>query len=446
MKDLTQGKASKLILNFAAPMLVGNIFQQLYNVIDSWFVGNYIGKEALAAVGASFPIIFALISFVIGIANGFTIIISQFFGAKDNKKVRITVETMYIFLFFAAIIVTISGIFLSEAVFRLTDLPEEILPQATLYLNVYLAGIVLFFGFNGTSAILRGLGDSMTPLYFLAISSVMNILFDYLFIVIFNWGISGAAIATILAQGGAFITAILYLNNRNKLISITTWRMRFDREIFKTSLRIGLPTGFQQTFVALGMIALFAIVNQYGTDTVAAYSLAMRIDSLASMPAMNFAAALTTYVGQNIGAGKISRIRSGLIATFIMSNIVAIVITVLIIIFRNELMAFFTDEQNVVEIGARYLVIVASFYMVFTAMFTFGGVMRGAGDTLIPMFITLFALWGVRIPVAWYLSDKIGVDGIWWAVPIGWAIGLILSISYYLTGRWKTKSIVKIKD
>ncbi|MBI9034974.1 MAG: MATE family efflux transporter [Bacteroidales bacterium] len=443
MKDLTKGNTTKLILQFAAPMLLGNVFQQLYNIIDSIIVGKFIGKEALAAVGASFPIIFTLISFVIGISMGFTIIISQYFGAKNLEKVRSTIETMYIFLFGAAIIISILGMLLSKQIFIWTGLPEDILPQATLYLNVYFGGIIFFFGFNGTSSILRGLGDSKTPLYFLIISTVMNIVLDLLFIVGFGWGVEGAAIATILAQGGAFVTAIIYINRTNELTSLKTWRLKFDKLIFRKSLKIGLPSGLQQTFVSLGMIALFWIVNGFGTDTVAAYSVAMRIDSLASMPAMNFAAALTTFVGQNLGANRSDRIKLGLISTLKMSSLVCILLTIVIVIFKKPLMMLFTNDITVIEIGAEYLVIVSSFYLVFTSLFIFGAIMRGAGDTIVPMFITLFALWAIRIPVALFLSKQIGVVGIWWAIPIGWAIGLLFSAIYYSTGRWKSKAVVQ---
>lgn len=442
MHDLTSGNPGKLILRFATPMLLGNVFQQLYNVTDSIIVGRFLGKEALAAVGASFPLIFMLVSFIIGIASGATIIIAQYFGAKDNAKVKRAMDTMYIFLFFASIVIGILGIVFSVSIFRLIRLPEEIVPHAALYMNVYLSGILFFFGFNGTSAVLRGLGDSKTPLYFLIISTVFNIFFDLLFIVVFKWGIGGAAFATVIAQAGAFITLTFYLNQKHPLINISWRKYTWDREMFRASIRIGLPTGFQQTFVSLGMLALLRIVNDYGTNTVAAYSVAVRIDGLASLPAMNFGQALSTYTGQNIGANRILRVKKGLIATFNMSSVVAVITSVLIMVFREPLMALFTSDADVIEIGTRYLLIVSGFYIFFSSMFVIGGVMRGAGDTLIPMFITLFSLWVIRIPIAALLSKSIGVDGIWWAIPIAWFMGVTLSYFYYLSGKWKNKSVV----
>jgi len=442
MKDLTDGKPSRLILQFATPMLIGNVFQQLYNVVDSIIVGNFLGKEALAAVGASFPLLFMLISFVIGIASGSTIIISQYFGAKDIQSVRRAIDTMWVFLFFASIIITVLGITFSGTIFELIRLPAEVIPQARLYFNVYMGGIILFFGFSATSAILRGLGDSKTPLYFLVIATISNILLDLLFIVVFKWGIAGAAIATIISQGGAFITAVIYLNRTHQVFNLSWRKLDFDRLIFRKSLKIGLPSGLQSTFVSLGMLALFRIVNEFGTDTVAAYSVALRIDSLAALASMNFGAALSTYVGQNLGANKPERVFAGLMATLKMSSVVSLAVTVVVIIFRQQLMGLFTADPEVIRIGAEYLLIVCSFYVVFSAMFVIGGVLRGAGATVVPMFITLFALWFIRIPASWWLSRELGAAGIWWAIPLGWAIGAGFSWIYYLKGNWRKNVVV----
>ena len=445
MKDLTEGKESTLILNFALPMLLGNLFQQLYNIVDSIIVGNFIGKEALAAVGASFPIIFTLISFIIGIASGGTIIIAQYFGSRDITKVKNTIGTMYIFIFLASIVVTGLGITFSEDIFRLIQLPENVLPEAETYLNIYLIGMVAFFGFNATSAILRGIGDSKTPLYFLIVSTILNMSFDMLFIVVFKWGIAGAAWATVLSQSIAFLSVIIYLNRYHEVINIKIKEMRFYREIFSQALRIGLPTGMQHTFVSLGMTFIMSIVNKFGTNVIAAYTVATRIDSLALLPAMNIGQALATFVGQNIGAQKTGRVKSGLKATFVISSTISLFVTGMIIIFGDVLMRLFTDDADVIAIGQDYLVIVSSFYLLFSAMFTVNGVLRGAGDTLIPMFITLFSLWLIRIPVAYFLSGKIGETGIWWAVPIAWFAGTVVSYFYYLSGNWKTKGVVKQK-
>ena len=446
MQDFTSGHEGKLIFKFAAPMLIGNIFQQLFSVVDSIVVGKFIGKEALAAGGASFPVIFIMVSMIIGLVMGTTVVISQYFGAKDYVKVKRAIDTMYIYSAIIGIITTIIGILISEPLLRLIDLPEEIMPQAVLYLKIYLGGIIIFFGFNGTSAVLRGLGDSKTPLYFLIIASIANIILVVLFVGVFNWGVAGAAYATLIANGIAFGLAIWWINKTHKIIRIAIRGLHFDRETFQQSLRIGLPTGVQQTLVAMGAIALLDIVNKFGTDVIAGYSVASRLDSLALIPAMSFSQALSTFVGQNIGANKPERIKAGLIATIKMSGIVTIVTTIFIVFFGHVIMKMFTNDSEVIRLGDQYLTIVSLFYITFTMMFIYNGVTRGAGDTFLPMMFSILSLWIIRIPFAWYFSGEIGVSGIWWSIPAGWIVGLALSYFYYKTGRWKTKAVVKFVD
>ncbi len=424
-------------------MLFGNVFQQLYNVVDSIIVGKVLGDEALAAVGANFPFIFALISFVVGIAIGATVIISQYFGAKQMDNVKRTIDTLYIFMFFASIFLTVIGIWFSEYIFKIIDLPTDVIPLAVEYFNVYALGFVFFFGFQGTSAILRGMGDSKTPVYFLVISTVVNIVLDILFVVVFKWGIVGVAAATVIAQAGAFFTIVWYLNKYHSFLDFSPLKMKFHKDIFMKSLRIGLPSGIQQTFVALGFLALYRIVNIFGVPTIAAYSIAMRIDSFAVMPAMNFSAAISTFVGQNIGANKFERIGKGLKSTLLMINTISISITIIAVIFAGPIFGLFTDNPEVIEIGKQYIYIVTPFYVILSTMFIFNGVLRGAGATIIPMIITILALWAIRVPISWLLSVELGSIGIWWGIPIAWAFGVICSYIYYATGKWKKMAVVK---
>jgi len=448
MKDLSQGNEGKLIFRFAMPMLLGNVFQQMYNVVDTVIVGKFIGNEALAAVGTSFPIIFMLISFIIGITMGFTIILSQYFGAREMDKVQRAISTLYIFIFFASIVVSLTGILLSGWIFHLIDLPAQIIPDAKLFLIIYFSGLIFVFGYNGTSAILRGLGDSKTPLYFLIGSVILNILLDLLFVIGFGWGIEGVAFATVISQAGAFLSQILYLNRYHSFLKFSFRALRFDRAIFLQGIRIGLPTGFQQTFVATGMLALYWIVNQYGVVANAAYSTAGRIDSFAGMPAMSFSAALSTFVGQNLGANRPERIKKGLRDTLLMTAGFTLIISLVTVFFGRYLMMMFTNDPEVVELGRQYLVVIGSFYILFTTMFVFTGILRGAGDTFIPMIFTLLSLWLFRVPVAYLLSavPSIGLHGVFWSIPIGWASGVVLSGFYYLSGRWKNKAVVKYNE
>ena len=443
MKDLTSGNEGRLILNFAFPMLLGNLFQQLYHVVDSIVVGRHLGTEALAAVGASFPIIFILISLIVGIASGSTIIIAQYFGAKDMDRVRRATDTMFIFLFFASLIVTVAGILLSEEIFQLLGLPADVMPQAKTYLNIFLLGTLPSFGYNGVSAVLRGLGDSKTPLYFLIFSTLLNVGLVILFVIVFEWGIAGAATATVVSVTAGFLVAAIYLNRAHSIIRIRLTNIHFDRTLFLQSIRIGLPSGLQQTFVSLGMAALLGIVNRFGTNVLAGYTVAGRIDSFAAIPSMIFSQALSVFVGQNLGANKPERVRTGFKATLFMSLIYSIIVSLVIIFFGRQITGQFTNDPEVIRIGSEYLVIISSFYVVFSTMFTINGVLRGAGDTLVPMFISLFSLWIIRVPVAYILSKHINETGIWWSIPIGWIIGTAIYYLYYLTGRWRDKVVVE---
>lgn len=443
MKDFTVGKEAKLILQFSVPLVLGNIFQNLYNVVDSIIVGRFLGKEALGAVGASFPIIFALISMVIGVGSGASTVVSQYFGAKKIDEVKRTIDTLFIFFLGSSILITILGIAFSEHIFILLGLPDDILPQAVSYLRIYLLGMFFFFGFAGISSILRGLGDAKTPLYFMIIATVNNILFDLLFVVVFKWGVEGAAFATILSEGGAFISAAIYLNKKHPIIKLSFRKYIFDRNIFRSCIRIGLPTGFQQSFIAFGMMAIMSIVNGFGTSAVAAYSAAMRIDSFVKMPAITFSSALSTFVGQNLGAFQEQRAKTGLRATLLFSTIYCIFVSLLIILFGQNIMSLFTQDPEVIKIGQDYLVIVSSFYLFFSIMFSFTGFLRGAGATLVPMITTFTALYLIRIPAATFLSGIVGVNGIWWAEPMGTFVGMMILLIYYRSGKWKGKVVIQ---
>ena len=445
MKDLTVGKESKLILHFAIPLILGLVFQQLYSVINSVIVGNFLenGEQALAGIGAAFPVIFFLISLVVGIANGATIIISHYFGKKDFDGVKKAIDTINIFLFVCSLVITSIGIFCAKPIFTLMQLPADVIPQAVLYMQVYSVGFIGMFGFNGVSAILRGVGDSKTPLYILIISSVLNVILDLVSILVLKMGIEGVAWATVISQTATFIAVVIYLNKTHPLLQMSFIKLSFDTSIFKQSVKIGLPSGLQQAFVGLGSIALMTIVSGYGTTVVAAYSVAGRIDMLCSVPAIALSMALSTFVGQNIGAGRIDRVVNGYKATMVIALIISVFLTGVTLIFRIQIMGLFTNEQELIPIGVEYLNIVAPFYFMFAVLFVSNGILRGAGDTLIPMFVTLFALWGIRLPISHFLSIHFGEIGIWWGIPAGWSFGMVFATAYYLMGKWKKKEIVK---
>ena len=442
MKDLTTGNETKLIVLFAVPMLIGNVFQQFYNMVDSWVVGNFVGTEALAAVGASFPVVFLMVALVMGVSMGSNVLIAQYYGAKKFDRVRAAIETTYIVIFWASLFLTALGLLAVVPILRLLRVPDEIMGSAAAYLRIIFTGLFFTYGYNGVGAILRGLGDSRTPLYMLVISTVLNIVLDLLFVLAFGWGVAGVAWATVLAQAVSFIGSLVYLNRTHELLRTNFSKLRFDKDIFTASLRIGLPSGLQQTLVSLGLMFMSAIVNGFGTGAMAGFSAASRIDSFVSMPAMNVAMALSTFVGQNMGAKKPERVRRGFRAALLIGVGITAVLVALLLIAGKRIVGIFSDDQEVIRIGAQYLSVVAPFHFAFTVMFITNGVIRGAGEAMVPLFSTLVAMWLVRVPAAALFSLWWGLVGVWWSMPTGWLIGMGISLIYYNSGRWVRKSAI----
>lgn len=437
--DLTEGKVWKVIVRFALPLLVGNLLQQFYNITDSIIVGQFLGKEALAAVSASFFIYYFIISLVIGVGSGTTVVISQLFGAKQYQKVQLAFSSFFIFMLVGGIILSIAGIIFAEPVFRLTNTPEEVIPQAVAYFRIYIGGTFLFVTFNSIISILRGVGESVRPMLFILITTVLNIAFDLLFILVFKWGIEGAARATVVSQGIGMCIALAYVNNTHPLLSIKKQDMLFDWKLFKESLKIGLPTSVQQCAIALGLIALLGIVNSFGTNTLTAYGAAGKIDTIITQAVLTLSGALAAFCGQNIGAGRLDRVKKGVRFTMYTNIALGLLTFAAVYLFGNEMMRIFTKDIDVVAIGKEYLLIIGGFFIVHGALNVYNGALRGAGDTLFPMITSLICLWLIRIPLAYYLSSWLGRNGIWWAIGISITIGLIVTFVYYKMGFWKRR-------
>ena len=437
--DLTEGKVWKVIVRFALPLLVGNLLQQFYNITDSIIVGQFLGKEALAAVSASFFIYYFIISLVIGVGIGTTVVISQLFGAKQYQKVQLAFSSFFIFMLVGGIILSIAGIIFAEPVFRLTNTPEEVIPQAVAYFRIYIGGTFLFVTFNSIISILRGVGESVRPMLFILITTVLNIAFDLLFILVFKWGIEGAARATVVSQGIGMCIALAYVNNTHPLLSIKKQDMLFDWKLFKESLKIGLPTSVQQCAIALGLIALLGIVNSFGTNTLTAYGAAGKIDTIITQAILTLSGALAAFCGQNIGAGRLDRVKKGVQFTMYTNIALGLLTFAAVYLFGNEMMRIFTKDIDVVAIGKEYLLIIGGFFIVHGALNVYNGALRGAGDTLFPMITSLVCLWLIRIPLAYYLSSWLGRNGIWWAIGISITIGLIVTFVYYKIGFWKRR-------
>ncbi|MGG5419809.1 MATE family efflux transporter [Clostridioides difficile] len=442
MKDLTTGHEGKSIFFFAMPMLIGSLFQQLYNTADSIIVGRFIGKEAMAAVSGANPIMFLLVAALMGVRLGFSILVSQFYGSGDLKKVKATIDTTYILLFIGSILISILGIVFGGPMLKLMNTPESVFTQSKLYLTIIFSGILFSAGYNSVSAILRGLGDSVTPLYFLIIATILNIVLDLTFIVVLRMGVEGVALATIMAQAVSFIISIIYLNKKHEVLKFKIKGIVYDNKIFKDGLRLGLPSGVQQMLFSIGNMALQFLVNSYGTSAMAAFGAGLRIENFISLPIMNLGSAVSTFVAQNIGAGENERVKKGIRESIKMTLVLAVTVIALILLFRENLIALFNTDKDVIKIGSSYLFIIGPFFLFIGTSFVLSSAMKGAGDSMFALISSIVSLWLGRLPASYMLSKFFGTDGIWMGIPFGWTLGLIVTVIYYKKGHWKTKAIV----
>nr|WP_281435468.1 MATE family efflux transporter [Clostridioides difficile] len=423
-------------------MLIGSLFQQLYNTADSIIVGRFIGKEAMAAVSGANPIMFLLVAALMGVSLGFSILVSQFYGSGDLKKVKATIDTTYILLFIGSILISILGIVFGGPMIRLMNTPESVFSQSKLYLTIIFGGILFSAGYNSVSAILRGLGDSITPLYFLIIATILNIVLDLTFIVVLKMGVEGVALATIIAQAVSFIISIIYLNKKHEVLKFKIKGIIYDNKIFKDGLRLGLPSGVQQMLFSIGNMALQFLVNSYGTSAMAAFGAGLRIENFISLPIMNLGSAVSTFVAQNIGAGENERVKKGIRESIKMTLVLAVIVIALILLFRENLIALFNTDKDVIKIGSSYLFIIGPFFLFIGTSFVLSSAMKGAGDSMFALISSIVSLWLGRLPASYMLSRFFGTNGIWMGIPFGWTLGLIVTVIYYNKGRWKTKAIV----
>lgn len=442
--DMTNGSPYRLILLFSVPLLIGNVFQQLYNMVDSIVVGNFIGEKALAAVGTGFPIIFLLSSLFMGIGIGATIMISQFFGARDLDKVNETVNTIYTGLLVGIIPLSLIGVFASEPLLKLIQTPDDgTLEMAKIYMIVVFIGMVGNLGFNINSGILQGLGDSRTSLLFLLIACVINIILDLVFTIVFGMGVMGVALATIIAQAASWIFGIFFINRHYSFIQIKIGGFFFDKKLFAQAMKLGIPSGIQQALFSVGIMVMQSLVNSFGSSFMAGFNGANKIDTFAFMPIQSFATAVTTYTGQNIGAGNMHRVKEGTKSAMILSVVTSIVMCILVYPTSALMMRMFSQNQAVIDAGVAYLHDVLPFYMLLAIGFMFNSVMRGAGEMVIPMISSIISLWLARVPAAYLLAKYFGGEAMFYSYAVGWTFGILISGGYYFTGKWKNKGIVQ---
>ena len=438
LRNMTVGSPAGHIFYFALPLLLGSFLQQLYNMVDSWVVGNYAGDASLAAVGVGYPVIFMFTSLFMGLSGGGTVVIAQFYGAGNMGRVRDAVDTVYTAFMASAIPITLLALGLVKPVLLLMQVQADAWAESWLYLTVVSAGLVGAIGYNLNAGILGGLGNSRTTLLFLAISSVMNIVLDLVFVLGLGMGVLGVALGTIISQAFSWLFGLFYINRCYPAIAIRPFCRRFDRALFRQIMGIGLPAGIQMSLVALGAMVVMSKINSFGKEFAAAYNVGSKLDSLAFLPVQSLSNAVTAFVGQNTGAKRPDRVRRGIRMTVAASVVWSAVMLVLIPL-GPTLVGFFSDTPAVIHSGTVYLRCIMPFYALFSVMFCLNNAMRGAGDSLFPMLDVIFSLILVRVPAVYWFADHYGPDYMYYGVGVGWTVGFTLSVVYYLSGRWKRK-------
>ncbi len=444
--DMTKGNPSKTILKFAFPMLIGNLFQQLYNIVDSVVVGRFIGKDALAAVGSSFMLMNFFSFVIIGLCMGASVVYSYYFGEKNYSDLRKTIFISFLSIGVFTALLSIVLVLNTDRMLILINTPETIFKDSQIYLQVIFAGLIFVYLYNVCSSLLRSIGDSKTPLYFLILAATINIVLDLVFVTVYKMGVFGVALATIIAQAVSSILCLIYAFVKIPFIRLTREDMIFDREIAFTVGKFSFLTSIQQSIMTFGMVCVQGIVNTFGPDTIAAFTAAGKIDSIAYLPVQDFGNAFSTYVAQNKGAKKKDRIFEGVKSASRTIIIFCIILSILIFINSNNLMRIFVkaDEINVIKLGVEYLSVISIFYVLIGFLFMFYGFFRGIGELNVSLILTIISL-GTRVLMAYILSSipQIAQRGIWWSIPIGW--GLADTIGFIIYKKVKKNVLMNVE-
>lgn len=446
-KDLTQGTPWKRIVEFTIPMLIGNIAQQLYNTADSIIVGRYIGDNALAAVGSAGPILNLLLVLFVGIAVGAGIMVSQYFGAKDRQNLSQTIGTCISLTAISSLIIMAVGPLVSRPLLELLKTPASIIDWCAGYLNIFFLGIAGFSYYNILAGVLRGLGDSVSALVFLLISTALNVGLDILFVARFGMGVPGVALATVLAQGLSALLCLVKLLRMQEHFDLGLAQLKPDRKLSLMTVRLGLPSGLTQAIFSLAMVVVQSLTNSFGEMVIACNVIVMRVDGFAMMPNFSFGTAMTTFAGQNIGAQKMDRVERGSRDGTLIAVGVSAVLTAVILFFGDYLMNAFTDTPELVALSMRMMRIIAFGYIAVAVTQSLSGVMRGAGDVMTPMWISLITTVVVRVPIAYGIAYYTRSDlfptgrpeSTFISLLIAWVLGAVITYTFYRKGAWRQK-------
>ena len=444
-QDMTVGKPLSNLIAFSIPLLIGNFAQQMYNTVDSIVVGQYCGDSALAAVGASGPILNLLLLLFMGISTGAGILVSQYFGAHKQKELNTTIGTCLTLTFISDLIIMAVGTAIVRPLMTLLDTPPDVYDMAVDYLTIISLGIIGTAYYNICSGILRGLGDSVSPLIFLIVACVLNIFLDMFFVIKMGMTADGVALATVIAQGISAALCLVKLTHMKDTIQLTKKSLIPDKRITMKTIRLGLPSGLTQMIFSMAAIVVQALTNSFGTSVIACAIVVMRVDGFAMMPNFTFGMAMTTFVGQNVGAGRMDRVREGVRDGIRAGLIVAVVLVAAILIFGVNLMRMFTSTEEVVQLGVHMMRILALGYIAMAVTQSLSGVMRGAGDTVTPMIVSFVTTIVIRMPLAYgiaYLTRSEALpngtpDSIFISLLISWVMGAVLTTVFYRRGKWR---------
>ena len=450
VKNLTEGQPLRLLFFFSLPMVAGNLFQQLYNMVDTAVVGKFVGEDAVAAVGSSFPIVFLSVAVAAGLSMGCNVVVSQLFGAGRIHEMKSTISTAIISLSVLGLILMALGTISAGPLLELLGTDPDIMADSQTYLRIYFGGAVFLFLYNTLNGIYNAQGDSKTPLIFLMISSLTNIVLDLLFVIRFHMGVAGVAWATLIAQGICAVASLAVLFLRMKRLPCEAGKEGekiplFHKIAVKRIAQIGLPSMLQQSLVSLSMMMMQGLVNSYGKVLVAGYTAATKIDTLAMLPNLNFSNAMSSYTAQNIGAGRYDRVKQGLKASLFMVVVFSLLITVIIFLFGDQLLSLFLDPgdtSGALGCGLTYMHTVSLFYILMGLLFVSNGMLRGSGD-MGAFTLSSMANRFSRVAVAYALAylTPLGANAIWWSIPAGWAIGSVVSLLRVKSGKWMRQAV-----
>ena len=444
VQDMTKGKELSLILKFTLPMLLGNVFQQFYNLVDSIVVGRFVGADALAAVGACGSLNFLFISICIGLAIGIGIIISQYFGAENQEQIKCAITNAIYVIGVAGIIMSILATIFARPILQLMNTPPEIIDDSVKFFRILAGGMIAIAAYNAIASILRALGDSRTPLIFLIVSCIINIGLDLTFVLVFDLGVAGVALATVISQACAAVSCVIFAYSKNPYFQLRKEHWRVNRIIISKCIRIGIPVAMQNSMIAISLVSLQSVVNGFGKTAVAAYTATSRVEQLIQQPYNSLGAAMATFSGQNMGANKLDRVKKGYHKSIIVVAIFSILALLLAQFGGRSIMQIFVKKEEVIKLGAKAIKITSCAYFPLGMIYITRGLLNGTGDAVYSMINGFVEVAG-RVGFSSTLAQipVLGVWSVWMTSGLTWTITAIASVIRYKQGKWRSKSLVE---